>query len=257
SFIPCDIDYFYNYTIPMALGPKAVLAPFWDDLEVINEDSIRVYTKYEQNNGRYIIEWSRALNGFDEVTEETFAIYLYNQESIPTESGDGVIEFHYLDIADIDADKNFSTIGIEDHTKNEGIQYVFNNIYATGAAQLQNQRSIRFTTEAPINYVSSLSFINEDNLPVGFQMFPAYPNPFNPSTTISYQLPNVSDVKISIIDLLGNEVDVLLSERNYSGKYNVQWQGIDRFGKSVSSGTYFVVLEALNSRKIQKILFIK
>lgn len=257
SFIPCDIDYFYNYTIPMALGPKAVLAPFWDDLEVINEDSIRVYTKYEQNNGRYIIEWSRALNGFDEVTEETFAIYLYNQESITTESGDGVIEFHYLDISDIDADKNFSTIGIEDHTKNEGIQYVFNNIYATGAAQLQNQRSIRFTTEAPINYVSSLSFINEDNLPVGFQMFPAYPNPFNPSTTISYQLPNVSDVKISIIDLLGNEVDVLLSERNYSGKYNVQWQGIDRFGKSVSSGTYFVVLEALNSRKIQKILFIK
>ena len=37
------------------------------------------------------------------------------------------------------------------------LQYVFNNIYAPGAAQLQNQRSIRFTTEAPINYVSSLS----------------------------------------------------------------------------------------------------
>ena len=64
-------------------------------------------------------------------------------------------------------------------------------------------------------------------------------------------------MKISIFDILGNEVDVLLNERNYSGKYNIQWQGIDRFGKSVSSGTYFVVLEALNSRKVQKILFIK
>ncbi len=257
SFIPCEIDYFYNYTIPMALGPKAVLAPFWDDLEVINNDSIRVFTKYEQNNGRFIIEWSRALNGFDEVTEETFAIYLYDQDAIPTESGDGVIEFHYLDIADIDADKNYSTIGIEDHTKNEGIQYAFNNTYAPGAAQLQNQRSIRFTTESPINYVSSLSINDDEYLPIGFQIFPAYPNPFNPSTTISYQLPKISDVKISIFDLRGNEVVVLSSERKSSGKYNVQWQGIDRFGKSVSSGTYFVVLEALNSRKIQKILFIK
>jgi hypothetical protein len=241
----------------MALGPKAVLAPFWDDLEVINNDSIRVFTKYEQNNGRYIIEWSRALNGFDEITEETFAIYLYNQQAIPTESGDGVIEFHYLDIADIDADKNYSTIGIEDHTKNEGIQYAFNNIYSPGAAQVQNERSIRFTTESPTNYVSSLSTTDDEYFPVGFQIFPAYPNPFNPSTTISYQLPKNSDVKISIFDLLGSEVVVLSSERKSSGKYDIRWQGTDRFGKSVSSGTYFVVLEALNSRKIQKILFIK
>ena len=257
SFIPCDIDYFYNYTIPMALGPKAVLAPFWDDLEVINEDSIKVFTKYEQNNGRFIIEWSRALNGFDEITEETFAIYLYNQQAIPTESGDGVIEFHYLDIADIDADKNYSTIGIEDHTKNEGIQYAFNNIYSPGAAQVQNERSIRFTTESPINYVSPLSSKDDSNLPSGFQMLPAYPNPFNPSTTISYQLPKISDVKISIYDILGNEIDILINENKYAGKYNIQWQGQDRFGKSVSSGTYFVVLDALNSRKVQKILFIK
>ena len=199
---------------------------------------------------------SRALNGFDEVTEETFAIYLYNQEAIPTESGDGVIEFHYLDIADIDADKNYSTIGIEDHSKNEGIQYAFNNTYAPGAAQVQNERSIRFTTESPINYVSSLSSMDEKNVPSGFQIFPPYPNPFNPSINISYQLPKNSDVIISIYDLLGNEVDVLLRENRSAGRYNIQWQGIDKFGKSVSSVSYFVVLEALSSRKVQKILFI-
>ena len=88
-------------------------------------------------------------------------------------------------------------------------------------------------------------------------MLPAYPNPFNPSTTISYQLPKISDVKISIYDILGNEIDILINENKYAGKYNIQWQGQDRFGKSVSSGKYFVVLDALNSRKVQKILFIK
>ena len=256
SFIPCNIDYFYNYTIPMAMGPKALLAPFWDDLEVINDDSIRVYTKHDEDNGRFIIEWSRALNGFDETTEETFAIHLYDQTAMPTESGDGVIEFHYLDVADIDADKNYATVGIEDHTKNEGIQYVFNNGYAPGAAELSNERAIRFTTEAPENYVAPLG-TEEENLPTGFQLLPAYPNPFNPVTTVRYQLPISSDVKMTVYDILGREVVVLLHGQKNAGIHNIRWNGTNRFGQSVASGTYFVVMKALNFNQIQKVLLIK
>jgi len=256
SFIPCEIDYFYNYTIPMAMGPKAILAPFWDDLEVINNDSIRVYTKHDVDNGRFIIEWSRALNGFDEVTEETFAIHLYDQTAMPTESGDGVIEFHYLEIADVDAGKNYATVGIEAHNKNEGIQYVFNNGYAPGAATLENERAIRFTTEAPNNYVALLGTKNE-NLPTGFQLLPAFPNPFNPVTTIRYQLPINSDVKMTVYDILGREVVVLLNDQKNIGTHAIQWSGTNRFGQNVASGTYFVVLNAGNYRQIKKVLLIK
>ena len=229
---------------------------FWDDLEVINEDSIRVYTKHDEENGRFIIEWSRALNGFDEVTEETFAIHLYDQTAMPTESGDGVIEFHYLEIADIDADKNYATVGIEDHTKNEGIQYVFNNDYAPGAAELTQGRAIRFTTEAPINYVAPLG-IEDENLPTGFQLMPAYPNPFNPITTIRYQLPMASDVRMVVYDILGMEVKVLLQEHKESGTHALQWSGTNRFGKPVASGTYFLIMEVLNFKHTQKVLLIK
>ena len=256
SFELCDIDYFYNYTIPMAMGPKALLAPFWDDLEVIYNDSIRVYTKHDEDNGRFIIEWSRALNGFDEVTEETFAIHLFDQTTMPTESGDGVIEFHYLDIADVDADKNYATVGIEDHTKNEGIQYVFNNGYAPGAADLANERVIRFTTEAPENYVAPLG-TEDENLPTGFQLLPAYPNPFNPVTTIRFQLPIASDVKMTVYDILGREVVVLLHEQKNAGIHTIRWNGTNRFGNSVATGTYFVVMKTLNFNQIQKVLLIK
>jgi hypothetical protein len=256
SFIPCNIDYFYNYTIPMAMGPKALLAPFWDDLEVINDDSIRVYTKHDEENGRFIIEWSRALNGFDEVTEETFAIHLYNQTAMPTESGDGVIEFHYLEVEDVDADKNYATVGIEAHNKNEGIQYVFNNGYAPGAAELSNERTIRFTTEAPENYVAPLG-MEDENLPTGFQLLAAFPNPFNPITTIRFQLPINSDVKMSVYDILGREVVILLNEQKNIGTHTIQWNGVNRFGQNVASGTYFVVLNAGNFQQIQKVLLIK
>lgn len=256
SFILCEIDYFYNYTIPMAMGPKALLAPFWDDLEVINNDSIRVYTKHDDENGRFIIEWSRALNGFDETTEETFAIHLYNQNAMPTESGDGVIEFHYLEIADVDADKNYATVGIEAHNKNEGIQYVFNSTYAPGAAIIENGRAIRLTTEAPVNYVAPLG-TKEENVPTGFQLFPAFPNPFNPVSTIRFQLPLAANVKMTVYDILGREVAILLHEQKNAGMHTMRWNGTNRFGIPVASGTYFIVLEALNFNQIQKVLLIK
>ena len=121
SFVPCYIDYFWNMSIPMYMGPKAMLAPFSDDLETIdtNDDGeidvwIHVYTWHDEANGRFIIEWSRALNGYDEVTEETFEIILYDQNAMPTESGNGVIDFQYLEIEDVDATKNYSRS--EEHT---------------------------------------------------------------------------------------------------------------------------------------------
>jgi hypothetical protein len=175
---------------------------------------------------------------------------------MPTESGDGVIEFHYLEVADIDADKNYATVGIEAHNKNEGIQYVFNNGYAPGAAPLENERAIRFTTEAPNLYVAPLG-TEDENLPTGFQLLPAYPNPFNPTTTIRYQLPIASDVKMTIYDILGREVTVLHIEHKNAGTHSVQWSGINRYGLSIASGTYFVVLNAGNFQQVQKILLIK
>ena len=114
SFEGCDIDYFWNMSIPMYMGPKAMLAPFSDDLETIDTNNdgqidkwVDVYTSYDDSNGRFIIEWSRALNGYDEVTEETFEIILYDQSAMPTESGNGVIDFQYLEVEDVDVTKNY------------------------------------------------------------------------------------------------------------------------------------------------------
>ena len=95
SFVPCNIDYFWNMSIPSFMSPKAMLAPFWDDLEVVGQDWIRVYTWYDSDGGRFVIEWSRALNGYDELTEETFEIIIYDNSSISTESGDNVIAVSY------------------------------------------------------------------------------------------------------------------------------------------------------------------
>ena len=263
SFEPCDIDYFWNMSIPMYMGPKALLAPFSDDLETLDTDGdgqndiwINVYTWYDEENGKFIIEWSRALNGYDEVTEETFQIILHSQSSIPTESEDGVIDFQYLEIQDVDVTKNYSTVGIEAPEKNYGLQYVFNNVYAPGAAPLQNERIIRFTTDSPENYVAPLS-TQEDFIPDGFNLESPYPNPFNPTTTLQLSMSKTESGQISILDILGREISVIHVGTLVPGTYTFSWNGKNKFGNLVGSGTYFVVAKYGIKSQFRKILLIK
>ena len=218
---------------------------------------INVYTRHDEANGRFIIEWSRALNGYDEITEETFEVILYDQNAMPTESGDGVIDFQYLEVEDVDVTKNYSTVGIESPEKNYGLQYVFNNVYALGAAPLANERVIRFSTQAPDNYVAPLAVVDGELNPNEFSLSPAYPNPFNPVTHLDLKIPTTESVKISIVDILGREIAELHSGVLFQGIYKFSWNGTNHLGLSVASGTYFAVAGFEKNTQIQKLLLLK
>ena len=263
SFVPCDIDYFWNMSIPMYMGPKALLAPFSDDLETIDTDGdgsidkwINVYSWYDQSNGRFIIEWSRALNGYDEITEETFEIIFYDQSTMPTETGDGVIDFQYLHVEDVDVTKNYSTVGIESPNKDYGLQYVFNNVYAPGAATLEDGRSIRFTTESPDNYVGPLN-VDEKITVDQFRLGNPYPNPFNPVTNFDLIVGKTGDATITIIDILGRQVADIHQGVLVKGHYNFSWDGKNNLGMALGSGAYFTVVKIDKKIEIQKLLMLK
>ena len=181
---------------------------------------------------------------------------MHSQSSITTETGDGVIDFQYLEIDDVDVTKNYSTVGIEAPEKNYGLQYVFNNVYASGAAPLANERIIRFTTSSPENYVSSLK-TQKQLSPDDFILGSAYPNPFNPITYLDITIPITERVKISIVDILGREVRVLENNMMVTGNYRISWNGKGELGSLVSSGTYFVVMDYGKNTQIKKILFLK
>ena len=263
SFVPCEIDYFWNMSIPMYMGPKALIAPFSDDLETIDTDGdgsidrwINIYSFYDQSNGRFIIEWSRALNGYDEITEETFEIIFYDQSAMPTETGDGVIDFQYLHIDDVDVTKNYSTVGIESPNKDYGLQYAFNNVYSPGAAILQDGRAIRFTTQSPDNYVAPLNI--DENITIDqFHLGNAYPNPFNPTTNFNLIVEKTGDATINIIDILGRQVATIYQGVLLKGHYNFSWDGKNNSGMTLGSGAYFTVVKMDKKIEIQKLLMLK
>lgn len=97
-----------------------------------------------------------------------------------------------------------------------------------------------------------LSATRENVLPQDFKLF-SYPNPFNPSTTIEYELPEYSNVSLIIYDIAGREVQVLVSDSQPAGSYSATWGGLHQDGHQVPAGMYFARLQsgALSSDGVQ------
>ena len=94
-------------------------------------------------------------------------------------------------------------------------------------------------------------------LPNTVKLFPAYPNPFNPSTTIAFELFKNENVKITIHDLNGRTVKTLLNNYMPAGKNQVHLDGKSDDGNRLSSGTYFFRINADGYIKNRKILLLK
>ena len=94
-------------------------------------------------------------------------------------------------------------------------------------------------------------------LPGEFALFPNYPNPFNPITTIAYSLPEESYVSISIFDILGRTVWSNKAFHVNPGVHSIIWSGKNMAGNPLASGVYFVEMKAQNFITHRKILLMK
>jgi hypothetical protein len=93
--------------------------------------------------------------------------------------------------------------------------------------------------------------------PLPFQLHPVHPNPFNPSTTLAFDLPQAAHVVLRIFDVRGQRVCTLLDERRPAGRTSLQWRGADASGAQVASGVYVVTIEAGDHHARQKIALVR
>ncbi|MFO7660735.1 MAG: hypothetical protein R6V77_07465, partial [Candidatus Cloacimonadaceae bacterium] len=147
---------FRNWRLPGAIGPNAMIAPFWDDLTTDGGGGVYVYN--DTANHRFIIEWYNLKNGSNGTSEETFQVILFNPQNYPTSTLDGPIKIQYKVFNNVDSSTSttshgcYSTIGIKDHTGLDGLEYTFNNVYPATALPLTNQSALYITTaEIPPN----------------------------------------------------------------------------------------------------------
>ena len=98
-----------------------------------------------------------------------------------------------------------------------------------------------------VDYVVTKAVIEvQKAIPAEYALSQNYPNPFNPVTTIGFNLPEDGLVKVSVFNLLGQEVRTLVSSRLEAGSYKTTWNSLDNYGRKVSTGMYFYRLQVDN-----------
>jgi glycosidase len=116
--------------------------------------------------------------------------------------------------------------------------------------------TVKLPTPEP-DIINDVERIDEDIIVKDFLLEQNYPNPFNPSTEIKFHIARQSFVSLKIYDLLGREIETLVSEELDNGVYIVDWNGDNNFGEKVSSGIYFYRIEAGSFINSMKMLLLK
>jgi len=112
-------------------------------------------------------------------------------------------------------------------------------------------------TEGSISILAKTTQIQTGSIPGEFQLLQNHPNPFNPETTIQFLLPKSSHVDITIYNMLGKVIRLLVSKEYSAGEHTLKWDGRDRGGNPVSSGAYLYQINAGAFTQVKKMSLLR
>lgn len=98
---------------------------------------------------------------------------------------------------------------------------------------------------------------NPPYIPFDYVLYQNFPNPFNPTTNVRFEVPEDSRVLIKIYDILGREIKTLFNDEVQRGRYTIEWDGLNEAGFQMSTGTYFYRMTANEFVQTKKMLLIK
>lgn len=190
------------------------------------------YNNYDFNGDGHVDFWVGLSDGGRGIYD------LYNDKLIfelhPSQSNGGVF---VEEIADVNNDGKLDVL-FDDHGSGSGPYYDIYYLYSSN--------------------VSVTSAVKTDNsIPQKFLLNQNYSNPFNPSTTIGYNISQSGEVNITIYDIQGRIVKDVNEMQNIPGSYKYIWNGRNNFGSQVASGPYFYQVRYGNVVQTKKMILLK
>ena len=96
-----------------------------------------------------------------------------------------------------------------------------------------------------------------DLLPKNYTLHDKYPNPFNPTTTLRFDLPQVSSITLTIYNMLGQKVRTFNMQNTSAGYHSITWDATNDLGEQVGAGVYLYQLQAKDFVKTRKMVLLK
>lgn len=144
----------------------------------------------------------------------------------------------------------YTTVGSDSSESGFGITKLDDGFVVTGMTQswgagAEDYYVVRFGEGTSVEYPGF-------NAPFSFSLLTAYPNPFNQSVALNYELPAAANINLSVYDITGREIASLVNGRSSPGEHQVIWDA-----EGMTSGVYFVRLEAGDFAQTQKVMLVK
>ncbi|MBC8401851.1 MAG: choice-of-anchor J domain-containing protein [Candidatus Marinimicrobia bacterium] len=121
----------------------------------------------------------------------------------------------------------------------------------------QNFQALNSMSSGYLMFSPVVAVDEQPVIPEKFALHANYPNPFNPVTRIRYDLSEVSQVKLTIYDMLGREVRTLVNGVQQPGQVEITWDGADQFGRTLSAGVYLYRIQANKNVATRKMILLK
>jgi len=199
-----------------------------------------------EQNEVAVLEFSVENNSQSQtVTDLSLSFLAESQECIQNMSGS---TFQFDDLASGESTESYNIIVATNDHCGAGTSIVINaNIASEGTVYWED--SFALTVEA-LN-------IAQDQIPTRYSLGEAYPNPFNPATTISYEIPNDEYVSIDIYNLMGGHIKSLVSMNQNPGYKTIEWNATNDYGQPVSAGMYIYTIQAGSFMDTKKMILLK
>ena len=119
--------------------------------------------------------------------------------------------------------------------------------------------TVKVSGDDRVVYVNRYEFLSTETngMPTEFALHENYPNPFNPSTTLRFDLPELSDVNVIIYNMLGQEVKTFNMQNISAGHHSIKWNATNDLGDPVSAGVYLYQLQTRDFVKTRKMILLK
>ena len=137
------------------------------------------------------------------------------------------------------------------------VELVFKAVGTPSTGDFHVSESVLVGADGALDLLNRVEIGNLQALPDQYGLNRNIPNPFNPSTSIGYQLPEMGQVRLAIYNLLGQEVRVLVNERKEAGSFVATWDGTDALGRRVGSGVYLYRIQAGSFSATKRMLLLK
>jgi len=130
--------------------------------------------------------------------------------------------------------------------------------WTTGAVQVLTEVAVdQVLTIVETGQTSTGAMVTTVYIPTTYRLYQNHPNPFNPRTTIRYDLPQAGHVSLRIYDVTGQLLKTLVNTNQPAGVYQVEWNGRDEHQQPVSSGIYFYTLRAGEHRQTRRMVVLQ